>query len=88
MSLCICSLYVSIAQSPSAESKFHRHDAAGVAKDDCKTIRIVLQGFGEVVSKKTCAMGLERKASECEKQPPRSGLVQQDIIGSKYCSID
>jgi hypothetical protein len=64
MSLCICSLYVSIAQSPSAESNFQRHDAAGVAKEDCKTIRIVPQGFGEVISKKTRAMGLKRKALE------------------------
>jgi hypothetical protein len=64
MSLCICSLYVSIAQSPSAESKFQRHATAGVAKEDCKTIGIVLQGFGEVISKKTRTMGLKRKTSE------------------------
>jgi hypothetical protein len=63
-------------ESPSAESKFQRHDAAGVAKEDCKTIRIVLQGVGEVISRKTRAMGLKRKASECVKQSPRSGLVQ------------
>jgi len=72
-------LNVSIAQSPSAESKFQRHDAAGVAKEDCKTIGIVMQDFGEVIFTETRAMGLKRKASECEKQPPRSGLVQPVI---------
>jgi hypothetical protein len=66
MSLCICSLYVSIAQSPSAESKFHRHDAGGDAKEDCKTTGIVMQGFGEDCLNKTRAMGLERKTLECE----------------------
>ncbi len=38
-----------------------------------------MQDFGEVISNKTRVMGLERKASACEKQPPRSGLVQPFI---------
>jgi hypothetical protein len=80
-------LYVSIAQSPSAESKFQRHDAAGDAKEDCRAIGIVMQGVGEVISTETRAMGLKRKASEREKQPPRSGLVQQGIIETNKCSI-
>ena len=35
-----------------------------------------MQDFGEGISIETRAMGLERKASESEKQLPRSGLVQ------------
>jgi hypothetical protein len=60
-------LYVSIAQSPSAESKFQRHDAAGDAKEDCKMNGIVMQGFGEITSTETRAKELLRKASEGEK---------------------
>jgi hypothetical protein len=33
-------------------------------------------------------MGLERKASECEKQPPRSGLVQQVIRWTETAPIN
>lgn len=36
-------------------------------------------GEGEVIAIETRAMGLERKASEGENQPPRSGLVQRHI---------
>lgn len=57
MSLCIWSLYVSIAQSPSAESKIQRHIAGGDAKEDCRTIGIERQGveaqsFGREIREK------------------------------------
>jgi len=64
MALCICSLYVSIAQAPSAESKFQRHGAPGVTKEDCRAIGIVMQDFGEVISNETCAMGMNLLAAE------------------------
>jgi len=47
-----------------------------------------LQDFGEVIFIGTRAMGLERKASKNEKQPPRSGLVQPTDSAEVYDTIN
>jgi hypothetical protein len=50
-------------------------------------IEFVMQDSREVISKKTCALELKRKALESETQPPRSGLVQPVIDGTETAPV-